>query len=86
MKVLQYFPIKKRLQMYFMSSKTTADARWHDEERTKDGLLRHPADAPFWKDFDSTYPEFACDSQNLRLAVAIDGFSPFRTYNSIYSI
>jgi hypothetical protein len=86
MKVLRYFPIKKRLQRYFMSSKTAADVRWHDEERTKDGLLRHPADAPFWKDFDSTYPEFASDSRNLRLAVASDGFSPFRTYNSKYSI
>ena len=46
-KVLRYFPIKKRLQWYFMCSKTASDTRWHDEGRTQDGLLRHPADAPF---------------------------------------
>jgi hypothetical protein len=69
-----------------MSSKTTADARWHDEGRTKDGLLRHPADAPFWKDFYSRYPNFVEDSCNLRLAVVVDGFSPYRTMNSNYNI
>jgi hypothetical protein len=42
----------------------------------KDGLLRHPADAPFWTDFDSRYPDFAKDSRNLRLAVAAVGDSP----------
>ena len=86
MKVLRYFPIKKRLQRYFMSSKTAADTRWHDEGCRKDGFLRHPADAPFWKDFDARYPEFASESRNLRLAVASDGFNPFRTLNSTYSI
>jgi hypothetical protein len=85
-KVLRYFPIKKRLQRYFMSSKTVADARFHDEGCTKDGLLRHPADAPFWKDFDSRYPDFVEDSRNLRLVVAADGFSPYRTMNLNYSI
>ncbi|WVZ62416.1 hypothetical protein U9M48_012172 [Paspalum notatum var. saurae] len=64
----------------------TRERRWHDEERIKDGLLRHPADAPFWKDFDSSYPDFASDSRNLRLAVASDGFSPLKTFNSTYSI
>ncbi|WVZ76869.1 hypothetical protein U9M48_024793 [Paspalum notatum var. saurae] len=86
MKVLRYFPVKKRFQRYFMSSKIAPDARWHDEELIKDGLLRHPVDAPFWKDFDSSYLDFAFDSRNLRLAVASDGFSPFRTFNSTYSI
>jgi hypothetical protein len=30
-KVLRYFPIKKRLQRLFVSSKTTSLTRWHDE-------------------------------------------------------
>ncbi|WVZ74606.1 hypothetical protein U9M48_022768, partial [Paspalum notatum var. saurae] len=46
MKVLWHFPVKKRFQRFFMSSKTAPDARWYDEERIKDGLLRHPVDAP----------------------------------------
>ncbi|KAG8069386.1 hypothetical protein GUJ93_ZPchr0005g16246 [Zizania palustris] len=85
-KVLCYFPIKKRLQRYFMCSKIVADTRGHDEERTKDGLLRHPADAPFWKDFDSKYLVFASNSRNIRLSVASDGYNPFRTMRSTYSI
>ncbi|GJN35321.1 hypothetical protein PR202_gb24076 [Eleusine coracana subsp. coracana] len=85
-KVLPYFPIKKMLQRYFMTSKTAADTRWHDEGRAKDGLLRHPVDAPLWTDFDSRHKEIASDSRNLRLAVASDGFNPFRTMTSNYSI
>uniref|UniRef100_A0A0A9HG26 Transposase-associated domain-containing protein n=1 Tax=Arundo donax TaxID=35708 RepID=A0A0A9HG26_ARUDO len=42
-KVVRHFPLKKRLQRLFMSSKTAALMRWHSEDRTKDGLLRHPA-------------------------------------------
>jgi len=61
-KVLRYFPIKKRLQWYFMCSKIASDTRWHDEGCTQDGLLRHPVDAPFWKDFDSKHQVFSSES------------------------
>lgn len=40
-KVLRHFPLLPRLQMLFMSSKTAASMRWHEESRTKDGYLRH---------------------------------------------
>ncbi|XP_062230316.1 uncharacterized protein LOC133928041 [Phragmites australis] len=85
-KVLRYFPIKKRLQRLFVCSKTASLTRWHDKGRTKDGLLRHPADSPLWKDFDHKYPEFAADSRNIRLAFATDGFNPFRSMNVSYSV
>ena len=85
-KVLRYFPIKRRLQRLFLSSKTASDMRWHDEERIQDGLLRHPADSPLWKDFDQKHPVFASDSRNIRLALATDGFNPFRSMNVSYSI
>jgi len=57
-KVLRYFPIKKRLQILFLTSKTAKLTRWHDEERTKDDVLRHPADSPLWKDFDDKHQLF----------------------------
>jgi hypothetical protein len=60
--------------------------RWHDEERIQDGLLRHPADSPLWKDFDQKHRVFASDSRNIRLALATDGFNPFRSMNVSYSI
>ena len=39
MKVLRYFPIAKRLQRLFLTAKSATDCRWHDEGRTRDGLL-----------------------------------------------
>ena len=85
-KVLRYFPIKKSLQRLFLSSKIASLTRWHDEDRTRDGVLRHPADSPLWKDFDVNHPEFVVDSRNIRLAFATDGFNPYRSQNSSYSI
>jgi hypothetical protein len=70
----------------FLCSKTAALTRWHDEERTRDDVLRHPADSPLWKDFDLNHPEFAKDNRNIRLAFASDGFNPYRTQNISYSI
>ena len=52
-KVLRYFPLKPRLRRLFMSKYTAVDMRWHKEKRINvDGVLRHPADAEGWKDFD----------------------------------
>ncbi|XP_060183378.1 uncharacterized protein LOC132613386 [Lycium barbarum] len=68
-----------------MCSKTADKLRWHDEERSKDGKLRHPADGQAWKDFDSLHPDFAKDSRNVRLGLASDGFNPFRTMSISHS-
>jgi hypothetical protein len=85
-KVLRYFPISKRLQRLFITPKSAIDCRWHDEGRTKDGLLRHPADSPAWKHFDSEHPTFAADSRNIRLIIATNGLNPYRSMNWSYSI
>jgi hypothetical protein len=69
-----------------MTPKVAGLARWHDEHRIKDGLLRHPADSPLWQDFDRKHPEFATDSRNIRLTFATDGFNPFRSMNVSYSV
>jgi hypothetical protein len=57
-KVLRYFPLKPRLKRLFMHKDTAPTLRWHDEERTKDLALRHPADSEAWKSVDSRYPEW----------------------------
>uniref|UniRef100_A0A2N9IGN6 Uncharacterized protein n=1 Tax=Fagus sylvatica TaxID=28930 RepID=A0A2N9IGN6_FAGSY len=54
-KILRWFPLKPRLQRLFMSSKTATHMKWHADGRTDDGLMRHPADSPAWKTFDSKY-------------------------------
>ena len=50
-KVLRYFPLIPRLKRIYASSKTASSMRWHHEGRTKDGMLRHPADSLQWKAF-----------------------------------
>ena len=68
-----------------MHKETARLTRWHDEERTKDGALRHPADSDVWKAIDTQYPDFALDSRNMRFAIASDGFNPFGKCNSTHS-
>ncbi|GLT55145.1 hypothetical protein SLA2020_282930 [Shorea laevis] len=75
--VLRWFPLIPRLQRLFMSQKTASHMKWHADMRTKDGVLRHPADGEAWKSFDERYPQFAFDPRNVRLGLASDGFNPF---------
>ncbi|XP_058775279.1 uncharacterized protein LOC131649536 [Vicia villosa] len=84
-KVLRHFPLIPRLQRLFMCSKTAESMRWHEEERSKDGKLRHPADGEAWKDFDELHPDFSSESRNVRLGLTSDGFNPFRTMSLSHS-
>jgi hypothetical protein len=84
-KVIWYFPLKPRLQRLFMSSKTAKSMRWHGEVRVDDGVMRHPADTPTWKNFDYQHPQFSKDVRNVRLGLASDGFNPFKNMNVAHS-
>lgn len=84
-KILRHFPLIPRLQRLFMCSKTAESMRWHEEERSKDGKLRHPADGQAWKDFDGLHPDFVFEPRNVRLGLTSDGFNPFRTMSISHS-
>ena len=84
-KVLHHFPLIPRLQRLFMSSKTAALFRWHDEHRIKDGLLRHPTDSPAWKTFDYHHPLFSVDAHSIKLSLTSDDFNPFTVMNTKHS-
>ncbi|XP_074271128.1 uncharacterized protein LOC141595055 [Silene latifolia] len=84
-KVMRYFPLIPKLQRIYNSPKTAENMRWHHKDRVKDGKLRHPVDALAWEQFDSRYPEFASDPRSVRLALANDGFNPYRLMNTTYS-
>jgi len=58
-KVLRYFPLIPRLLKLYKSSKIAKDMICDDKYWTKDGMLRHPADAKAWQVFDEQYPHFA---------------------------
>ena len=85
-KVARHFKLKKRVQRLFSSSKLAPDMRWHAEGRTKDGMLRHPADSPAWKSFDGAHKKFGAEPRNIRFGLATDGFNPFKSMNLRYSI
>ncbi|XP_039142871.1 uncharacterized protein LOC120280181 isoform X2 [Dioscorea cayenensis subsp. rotundata] len=84
-KVLRHFPLVPRLQRLFMSSKLAPLMIWHDQDRVKDGFIRHPADSTTWKDFDAKHMLFSSDRRNVRLGLATDGFNPFGTMSVSYS-
>jgi hypothetical protein len=84
-KVLRWFPLIPRLQRLFMSQHTVTHMKWHAVERTKDGVLRHPADGEAWKSFDARYPNFAKDPCNVRLGLSSDGFNPFGNMSTAHS-
>ncbi|KAG8475397.1 hypothetical protein CXB51_031901 [Gossypium anomalum] len=52
--------------------------RWHHDQRTDDGLLRHPVDSLAWKSFDNKFPSFASDPRHVRLGLASNGFNPYK--------
>ncbi|KAK5793846.1 hypothetical protein PVK06_035006 [Gossypium arboreum] len=58
---------------------------WHHDQRTDDGLLRHPVDSLAWKSFDNKFPSFASDPRSVRLGLASDGFNPFKIMSTSYS-
>ncbi|XP_074374679.1 uncharacterized protein LOC141715095 [Apium graveolens] len=84
-KVIRYFPLKLRLQRVFMCKEYVKLMTWHGVGHIKDGKLRHPADAEAWKSLDARYLDFAVENQNIRLGLAADGFSPYRTMGLTHS-
>ncbi|XP_066161921.1 uncharacterized protein [Oryza sativa Japonica Group] len=84
-KVLRYFPLIPRIQRLFSTEQTSGEMRWHEEGRTKDRLLRHPADGEGWNDLNTRYPGFSANARNVRLGLASDGLNPFRNMSSKHS-
>ena len=48
-------------------------------------MERHPADGITWREFDALYSDFASNPCNVKLALASDGFTPYRLMNTTYS-
>ncbi|XP_060182337.1 uncharacterized protein LOC132612000 [Lycium barbarum] len=83
-KQMSYFPLTPRLQRLYASNATPKHMRWHSEHE-RDGVMRHPSDAPAWKHFDQAYPCFASEVRNVRLGLSTDGFQPFGQSGRSYS-
>ncbi|XP_060195230.1 uncharacterized protein LOC132624470 [Lycium barbarum] len=83
-KQMSYFPLTPRLQRLYASNATAKHMRWNSEHE-RDGVMRHPSDAPAWKHFDQAYPWFASEVRNVRLGLSTDGFQPFGQSGRSYS-
>nr|XP_043633124.1 uncharacterized protein LOC122604302 [Erigeron canadensis] len=84
-KVLWYFPIIPRLKRLFASPKDAKLLRWHEEERKKDGKLRHVVDSPQWRNIDHTFDEFRNEIRNIRFGLSSYGINPFGNMSSRHS-
>ncbi|XP_021729883.1 uncharacterized protein LOC110696857 [Chenopodium quinoa] len=84
-KVLWYLPIIPRFRRLFSDEKTAKLLRWHADGRKKDGLMRHPADSPQWRNIDRKFKDFGEEDRNLRLGLSKDGMNPFGTLSTQYS-
>ncbi|XP_078165513.1 uncharacterized protein LOC144560210 [Carex rostrata] len=68
-KSVWYFPIIPRFKRLFANPKDAKLLRWHEDERKRDGKLRHPADSPQWRNIDRDFTGFGGESRNLRLGL-----------------
>ncbi|XP_074336070.1 uncharacterized protein LOC141673238 [Apium graveolens] len=75
-KVVWYFSIIPRFKRLYKSASTAEMMTWHSDHRIQDGLMRHPADSPSWRNVDHRWPSFGSESRNLRLALSADGINP----------
>jgi hypothetical protein len=70
----------------FLSERTAIHMRWQkDGEMENKEVMMHPSDLDTWKALDNFDPEFAQDMRNVRIGLAIDGFTPFGDNASSYS-
>ena len=84
-KVLRYFPIKDRFRQMFRSKRMAEEVRWHLNNASSDGTMRHPVDSITWSTINNKWPGFSFDPRNLRLGLSADGMNPFSIQNTKYN-
>ncbi|KAL0444184.1 UNVERIFIED_CONTAM: hypothetical protein Slati_2141100, partial [Sesamum latifolium] len=83
--VLRYLPLIPQLQRLYASPMTAKHMTWHACHQTEEGSMCDPSDAEAWRHFDKSYPDFAVEPRNVRLALCNDGFAPHGQYGRTYS-
>ncbi|XP_010507019.1 PREDICTED: uncharacterized protein LOC104783577 [Camelina sativa] len=83
-----YYEIQKLvsgLGLPYQMIDTAGPMRWHAEHNSN-GEITHPSDAEAWRHFQSVYPDFAYEPQNVYLGLSTDGFNPFGKHGRQYSL
>jgi hypothetical protein len=85
-KQLCYKPLTSRMKQLFLSKKTARHMRWHKEGvRENDQVMVHPSDCEAWKALDDFNTDFARDTWNVRIGLAMDGFTLYNMSAVSYS-
>jgi hypothetical protein len=85
-KQLRYMLLMPQMKWLFISKKTARHLRWHKEGVHGNNQVKvHPSDSEAWKALDDFDPDFTRDAQNVRIRLAIDGFTPYNMSASSYS-
>ncbi|KAL0292430.1 UNVERIFIED_CONTAM: hypothetical protein Scaly_2590300 [Sesamum calycinum] len=64
---------------------TAEHMTWHACHQTTEGSMCHPSNTEAWRHFDQSYPNFAMEPRNVRLALCTNGFTPHGQYGRTYS-
>lgn len=83
--VLTYMPVGVRLQRLFYSEEIAKHMTWHSDHQSEPGKMVHPSDGQAWKHFDTTFPDFAQETRNIRLGLCTDGFNPNNSSSTPHS-
>ncbi|KAL0360852.1 UNVERIFIED_CONTAM: hypothetical protein Sradi_3769700 [Sesamum radiatum] len=83
--LLRYLPLIPRLQRLYASPATAKHMTWHACHQIEEGSMCHPSDVEAWRHFDKSYPDFAVEPRNVRLALCTDLFAPHGQYGCTYS-
>jgi hypothetical protein len=85
-KVLRHFPIIPRLGHLFQCKTLCTLMDWHAKNRSRDNVMRIPADCEAFKHIEEKWPIFVNDPRNIKMGIALDGVNPFSIQNTQYSV
>ena len=78
-------PLRNVVVVSYHNYEVQENLVWHEEERKKDGLIRHPADCNQWQSINKEFPLFGGEARNLRLGLSTDGMNPYGTFSTQHS-
>jgi hypothetical protein len=85
-KQLCYMSLMPRMKWLFLSKKIVGHMRCHKEGvHENDQVMVHPSDSEAWKALDDFGADFARDAWNVRIGLAMDGFTPYNMSAASYS-
>jgi hypothetical protein len=86
-KKLWYVLITPRIQMLFMSLKTSKHMKWHHSHDVTYRVWSHgvPSNGETWKKIDMVHPNFSMKSWNVHLGLCTYEFNLFGLFDALYS-